>query len=609
MKRSILELCFQWAMTFTLFVPSRLFVTSFSSSLPFLTNCCYFRCRSIVLSPSVLFSYNGVNGESDLQLNGHDIPIAATMQLHNENSSASCIDEKRTDGNVETADPHQSDTNASKSSASVAPSTPAETPQIDIESTGSFGTSTTNMFELVADLAAICLYQSDIRRDAIGKATGSQASSATNWIHEASAFALQKAMDQVVMRNPDEAETPSKSTSSSWMERDEITAWVRWCKSMPCPAVLDISSEFQRIVAKSVTTFSEEKSSPSAAASALFLPHIDQMPDEFLSRLGCRMIVLPSGTSLDIPLTEPSSSIVYGKLLYGGVTRARLLGSTSPTPFSRQRKAEVRTEIQPTQKDNVPAWMMYGGPDRVYEAVDMGPAAVLEVVLLPRGKTLRSCSSFTNLHNHGHGNFITRSNASLFRHRKNMIAANLAWSPEIMFDSYQRTVAALGSKAERVKESDTRVSNTPSSLSGSDRNEAFAAGFRSAVGGLQPQIDAIVRRVLDGRVIRPAEEDVSVELKIAHATNSLSISSNAALSSSLDAQELQLLGLSPVRGLLLYGPPGCGMSTICISQLSNWHNFSYPLFLVLNNQCRKNSIGQRNIPGLTSTGSKDSICS
>jgi len=34
-----------------------------------------------------------------------------------------------------------------------------------------------------------------------------------------------------------------------------------------------------------------------------------------------------------------------------------------------------------------------------------------------------------------------------------------------------------------------------------------APDFPSAVGGLQPQIDAIVHRVLDGRVIRPAVTD------------------------------------------------------------------------------------------------------
>ena len=118
--------------------------------------------------------------------------------------------------------------------------------------------------------------------------------------------------------------------------------------------------------------------------------------------------------------------------------------------------------------------------------------------------------------------------------------------------------------------------NTPSSLHGKDRNDAFASDFRSRVGGLGPQIDAIVRRVLDGRVIRPAEVDGNGNLlsyKDAKDMNddgggnvnghdddefSLDNTSRQLSMAALEAEELALLGLSPVRGLLLYGPPGCG---------------------------------------------------
>ena len=48
---------------------------------------------------------------------------------------------------------------------------------------------------------------------------------------------------------------------------------------------------------------------------------------------------------------------------------------------------------------------------------------------------------------------------------------------------------------------------TSSLLQGKDRNDAFVSDFRSRVGGLGRQIDNIVRRVLDGPVIRPAEVD------------------------------------------------------------------------------------------------------
>ena len=57
-----------------------------------------------------------------------------------------------------------------------------------------------NPFDLLAARAGICLVESDMRRDAIGKASGSQASSATNWIHDASAFALQRVMNRVLLQ-------------------------------------------------------------------------------------------------------------------------------------------------------------------------------------------------------------------------------------------------------------------------------------------------------------------------------------------------------------------------------------------------------------------------
>ena len=85
-----------------------------------------------------------------------------------------------------------------------------------------------NAFNLLAGRAAVCLLQSDMRRDAVGKSVstgrvalgyygrrssnlthaassegksgGTQASSATNWINDASAFALQKAFDKIELK-------------------------------------------------------------------------------------------------------------------------------------------------------------------------------------------------------------------------------------------------------------------------------------------------------------------------------------------------------------------------------------------------------------------------
>jgi hypothetical protein len=71
------------------------------------------------------------------------------------------------------------------------------------------------------------------------------------------------------------------------------------------------------------------------------------------------------------------------------------------------------------------------------------------------------------------------------------------------------------------------------SLEGKERKDALAAHFRSSVGGLQPQINAIVRRVLDGRSIYSTHpEDGTAKSAINR--------------SRLEAEELLQLGLQPV---------------------------------------------------------------
>lgn len=362
-----------------------------------------------------------------------------------------------------------------------------------------------NIFDLVAARAAVCLYQSDIRRDAIGKAAGVQASSATNWINDASAFALQKSLDKLTLLFPEDR---------TGIDRDTTAGWLRWWKATPSPAIIDLSMDLQNTINATLTDAS--------------LRHVDQKRDDFLARVGCRLILLPSGSSLMCPLTEPPSSIIFGKLLYGGVTRYRLLGAHNSLRQTTQppRRAGVRMEVKPTARDNVPAWMMYGGPDRMYDAVDMGAAAVLELIILPRGRRLTTTVSAG----------------------RTMVVAGMTWKPQSMFDFYNEdsttsTNASSNDDTARIR------GTSPTSLAGSDRNEAFTADFRSSVGGLQPQIGAIVRRVLDGRVIQPADEG-----------DAAASATSAEASTASEATDLALLGLTPVRGLLLYGPPGCGTS-------------------------------------------------
>ncbi len=57
-----------------------------------------------------------------------------------------------------------------------------------------------SIFDIVAGRAATCLVESDLRRDAKEEYSNIVSSSATNWINDATAFALQKAFDRVKLK-------------------------------------------------------------------------------------------------------------------------------------------------------------------------------------------------------------------------------------------------------------------------------------------------------------------------------------------------------------------------------------------------------------------------
>ena len=83
-------------------------------------------------------------------------------------------------------------------------------------------------------------------------------------------------------------------------------------------------------------------------------------------------------------------------------------------------------------------------------------------------------------------------------------------------------------------------------LKGKEWNDFIQQSFTENVGGLESQIQSIVRRVLDGRVFRAMDDSDDDNTK----------------ASVFEAKALEELGLSPVRGLLLYGPPGCGKTAL-----------------------------------------------
>jgi vesicle-fusing ATPase len=266
------------------------------------------------------------------------------------------------------------------------------------------------------------------------------------------------------------------------------------------------------------------------------LDRIDSDHESFLRRIGCRLIALPSGETLSTNLQTPPGAMVYGKLLMGGVTRYRLIGSsrTNAAPRAKRRAGE-RQLIATGDNAAVPSWLQYGGPERNYQAVDMGFCLLMEFTLLPKGLQQP---------------LMTDSDDTI---PQEMMIGNIPWNPDHILDFGEHNGS---SDNDNGSSSDPQEVESPTDAQQSDVFERdgskLESTFATAVGGLQPQIEEIVRRVLDGRVIRPvASEGVS---------NSTSISLDRSRRQEMEV--LLELGLQPVRGLLLHGPPGCGKTAL-----------------------------------------------
>lgn len=350
-------------------------------------------------------------------------------------------------------------------------------------------------FNELATQTITCLIDSTRKRDALSSSGNNSPKGITNWIDDTSAAELQACLGAIGLSKDDRP-------------------WIRWMKMVPAPMTIELSDDL-RMVASSVlgnSFFDQEEELGVSKA-------------ELLSRIGCRMYVLPSGTTLS-PLKTPSGGVSYGKLLYGGVRRHRLLGSSSSTKPPRKVGEKLGLSVDSS-------WMQYGGPLRVYSAVDMGPCALIELSVLPPQTEMTALDQLKY-----NGN--PWESIDMYTH-------GFGWDPHDMFIWNDST----GIQQETgLDKNDTTFSLSPSEQlmmsGGKERDDFFSSTLSAKVGGMQPAIDDIVRRVLSGRTF-----DSSVDF-----------GDEGAIYGLLEAKELQALGLSPVRGLLLHGPPGCGKSSI-----------------------------------------------
>eukprot|EP00980_Cylindrotheca_fusiformis_P001294 scaffold333_cov133-Cylindrotheca_fusiformis.AAC.20 len=308
----------------------------------------------------------------------------------------------------------------------------------------------------IASNITCCLIQSDLKRDSgfDGSSTGW-----TSWVEESSAKELQECIDRTIFDDDEANFSP------------EDDRWLRWMKSIPHPMIMECSEQLQDSVSRYLT--SEQ------------LHMVEQTPDEFLARIACRIFVLPSGDVLDHNLRTAPGSMIYGKLLFGGVTRYRVIGN--------QRKAGERTLISSPE-----SWLQYGGPQRSYQAVDMGPCALMEIILLPKGLRTEEINN------------------------------------EMMLSTKNR----YNVKNQFRFLSPDELSPTPPAAQQEDVD--FHSELSLVLGGLDKQIEGIVRRVLEGRAVLTAENSDSAD----------------ELRAMLD------LGLHPIKGVLLHGPPGCGKTAL-----------------------------------------------
>ena len=430
-------------------------------------------------------------------------------------------------------------------------------------------------FQILAGNVGNCLIQSDLKRDSgfDGSSTGW-----TSWVDEQSAFRLQKCIDKLQLKavqvdgtapasvGSSVSESSSVTNQQHQQENDDILRWLRWFKSCPSSMVIELTDNLRNAVNE---TF---------LSDIIDLQQIVNQNDvEFLNRISLRLFILPSGASLANNLRTEPGAMIYGKLLYGGVTRYRMIG----TQGKRMRKAGERTAIHSNNNDGAESWLQYGGTERNYDAIDMGPCAFIELTILPKGSELSLaytgteglCESSEEPSSDNNGSSPSSSSSSSRRKGKQnlnvinemTILQSQQCNPELLFEFQQDTTTSNSSKL--LASSITELYNNNETLSilnelnDDDANyiEGLETTFTSVLGGLQNEVDTIIRRVLDGRALQLTT--ISRDATSDDSDDDTKVLSQAVKRAN-EMQEMLDLGLHPVRGLLLYGHPGCGKTAL-----------------------------------------------